>query len=91
MCKCAYVELKTIHRQEDRVLVDLLQKCRRGIELSLEDQRLLLNHKSDTFNPVKLLSSTMAVANYNKIQFEKFKIPHIDYVCLDESITSPKG
>jgi hypothetical protein len=72
MRKFAFMELKTIHRQEDRVFVDLLQKCRREIELSLEHQRL---HKSDTFNAVKLLSSKMALANSNKIQFDKIKVP----------------
>ena len=83
-CDFAYVELRTVHRQCDETFVNLLQKCRVGVGLSLADRRLLLNHENDASNGVKLYPRNDDVAKHNKTEFAKIFAPRRRYLCLDD-------
>jgi DNA replication protein DnaC len=69
-----HVNLTTIHRQRDRKFIDILEKCRMGRKLTEKDSHLLLNHKTNVANAVRLFPTRNEVRMINTTEFNK--IPH---------------
>jgi ATP-dependent DNA helicase PIF1 len=86
LCEFVHVNLKTIHRQSDKVFIDLLQKIRLGLKLSSADMDLLLNHetKGMNANAVKLFGSRAEVDRVNAERFRKLRSKPRSYMCLDD-------
>lgn len=82
-CDFAHVHLTTIHRQSDKVFIDILQKCRSGASLSWDDADLLLNHPSETENAVKLFSTREEVRRINQENFNRLQTRKLTFICHD--------
>jgi energy-coupling factor transporter ATP-binding protein EcfA2 len=78
-----HVNLTTIHRQRDRTFIDILEKLRMGKLLDPKDTSLLLNHKSNVKNPVKLYSTREEVRRINNEEFTKLPSEKRVFRCLD--------
>ncbi|KAJ9165282.1 ATP-dependent DNA helicase [Coniochaeta hoffmannii] len=77
-CGFAHFELTRVHRQSDARFVGMLQKCRRGLQLSEEEIDTLMNHKVDGVKHATQLHATRAaVVKINRDRFEKINlVPH---------------
>jgi ATP-dependent DNA helicase PIF1 len=78
------VNLTTIHRQSDKVFVDILQKCRLGVPFTLQEEELLLQHDSQTTNAVKLFSTRQEVGAVNRKAFLRLQSTQRTYNCYDD-------
>lgn len=85
-CRFTHVELTHIHRQSDKVFIDILQKLRIGRQLSATDLKILLNHetKGMSANAVKLFGSRAEVDRVNFDRFTKLRTKPRTYKCLDD-------
>lgn len=85
-CRFTHVELTHIHRQSDKVFIDILQKLRIGRQLSATDLNILLNHetKGMSANAVKLFGSRAEVDRVNFDRFTKLRTKPRTYKCLDD-------
>lgn len=72
-CDFAHVNLKKIHRQNDRKFIQILNKCRIGESLTESDKRLLMDHPSSVHHATKLFPTRKEVAKVNQEQFDKLK------------------
>lgn len=82
-CRFRCFELKHIHRQSDRVFVDILQKVRYGQPLTPQDQALLLTPKPDPIGAVKLLPRRAEVDAENSRNFRSLTSTSRAYDCQD--------
>ncbi|KAK1238945.1 hypothetical protein MKX08_006006, partial [Trichoderma sp. CBMAI-0020] len=65
-CNFRYVYLATVYRQKDPAFLDLLQKCRLGLQLNDADIKLLTSPDGKTDNhPVKLFPTRAEVRKVN--------------------------
>lgn len=81
-CQFEHIHLKTIHRQNDKVFIKMLQKCRLGIPFSTEEERVLMYHKTTkSANAVKLFSTRDEVRRTNDTQYQKLR----DIECVFQS------
>jgi hypothetical protein len=79
------VHLTKIHRQSDEWFIKVLQAIRLGLALCSEDERLLLNHPSETDKAVKLRSRRDEVQKINhkhyiKLQTTPYTYHSVDYI-----------
>ena len=82
-CEFAYLDLKVIHRQKDDEFKALLEKCRLGISFSVDEERVLLEHESDTRDAVKLFPRKVDVKAINDGELEKLPTRALTYLCVD--------
>jgi ATP-dependent DNA helicase PIF1 len=82
-CKFVHVNLTNIHRQSDRVFIEILQKLRIGKPLSPADRALLIDHPCDVKNAAKLFSTREEVRRVNQTEFDRLRTAKRDYTCLD--------
>jgi len=82
-CDFRYFELKHIHRQSDKRFIDILQRCRYGQALLLEQQAVLLQGKPDPIGAVKLLPRRVEVENENLRNFNGLRSTPREYDCMD--------
>ena len=82
-CEFAYVNLKVIHRQKDDKFKALLEKCRLGISFSVDEERVLLEHESDTRDAVKLFPRKVDVKAINDGELAKLPTPALTYLSVD--------
>lgn len=78
------MNLTTIHRQNDRVFIEILQKCRLGIPFTPQEEDLLLRHDSQTSNAVKLFSTRQEVGAVNREAFNRLRSPQRTYNSYDD-------
>lgn len=82
-CNFEHVNLTTIHRQNDKVFIDILNKLRMGIPLPQPSIDLLLNHESQTRNAIKLFATREEVKRVNDQMFRNLPTKPRTYKCLD--------
>ncbi|KID62733.1 ATP-dependent DNA helicase PIF1, partial [Metarhizium hybridum] len=82
-CNFIYVELKQIHRQNDEKFLKMLQKCRLGIPLSMDETNTLMDPRRHVTDATRLFPTTKEVSRVNKIEFEKLKTKKFTYQALD--------
>lgn len=98
-CDFKHVNLTTIHRQSDKVFIDILNKLRTGkcnvsdqrrqahvapgIPLTIEDRNLLLKHDHHTRNAIMLFPTRAEVKRVNDEMFNKLRSSPHTYFCLD--------
>ena len=83
-CNFEHVNLKVIHRQKDADLKALLEKCRIGLPYSGDEKWLLLHHKSDTRDAVKLFPKREDVRKVNEMKFAQLPGRALTYCCVDD-------
>lgn len=89
-CQFAHVNLTQIHRQSDKVFIDILQKLRIGTALTFNDKDILLNHPSDTQNAVQLFCTHAEVKRVNDSEFNRLQTRKVTYTCLDTFNWNPE-
>jgi hypothetical protein len=82
-CNFEHVNLSTIHRQSDKVFIDILNNLRMGIRLPQASIDLLLNHESETRGAIKLFATREEVKRVNDEKFKALPTTARTYVCLD--------
>ena len=82
-CNFRNVELKQIHRQQDRSFIELLEKMKTG-QLTETDRDLLLKPKGDMKNATKLYPRIYQVDQVNDRAFAKLKDPTYSFNCVDD-------
>jgi len=82
-CNFTHVNLTTIHRQSDKVFIDILNNLRMGVRLSQASVDLLLNHKSETRGAIKLFATRGEVKRVNDERFQALRTTARDYDCYD--------
>lgn len=82
-CQFAHVNLTTIHRQSDRVFIDILNKLRMGTRLDEASITLLKHHESDVRDAVKLFSKRGKVKEVNEEKFKSLETEPRPYECWD--------
>ena len=82
-CMFQHVNLTTIHRQKDRAYIDVLQKCRMGEQLSVQDEELLLHHPCEAKDAVRLFPTREDVHRINIEQFRKLQTRKLTFECDD--------
>lgn len=82
-CDFKHVNLTTIHRQSDRVFIDILNNLRMGIRLKPADVDLLLNHKSETRGAIRLFATRAEVKRVNDERFRALPTTARDFHCYD--------
>ncbi|KID86137.1 ATP-dependent DNA helicase PIF1 [Metarhizium guizhouense ARSEF 977] len=82
-CKFIHVELKQIHRQKDEKFLRMLQKCRLGIPLSMDETNTLMDHNRHVTNATRLFPTTAEVSEVNGREFRKLETPIVEYQFLD--------
>lgn len=83
-CNFEHVNLNVIHRQKDADLKALLEKRRIGIPYSIDERRLLLRHKSDTRDAVKLFPKREDVRRINERELKQLSGRALTYCCVDD-------
>lgn len=78
------MNLTEIHRQSDKVFIDILQKLRLGLQLPPKDVELLLHHPSQTRNAVKLFGSREEVKRLNDQKFDNLCTKARGYMANDD-------
>ena len=89
-CNFRYIELSTIHRQNEMRFIDLLQTCRLLKPLSLAQQKLLLTPKPDPEAAVKLMPTRYEVDRENKTNFDRLHGVSLPFDCLDTFVWKNK-
>lgn len=89
-CNFTHVWLREIHRQKDKMFVEILEKVRWGKDLSKQEKDLLENHPSQTEGAVRLFSRRDKVAKINEEEFTKLSTPIFEYPCHDNFERNPK-
>lgn len=84
-----HVNLTTIHRQRDRTFINILEKLRMGKQLTPVDTDLLLNHKCNVKNAVKLYSTREEVRRINMAEFNKLPSDKRTFRCNDHFQHNP--
>ncbi|EFZ03251.1 PIF1-like helicase [Metarhizium robertsii] len=82
-CNFIYVELKQIHRQNDEKFLKMLQKCRLGIPLSMDETITLMDPRRHVTDATRLFPTTKEVSRVNKMELEKLKTKEFTYQALD--------
>lgn len=83
-CNFRYVYLATVYRQKDPAFVDLLQKCRLGLQISDADLKLLTSPDGKTdSHPVKLFPTRAEVREVNDAEFRRLRTPSQTYKGVD--------
>ncbi len=82
-CKFAHVSLDVIHRQKDADFKALLEKLRLGISYSIDEERLLLEHESETRDAVRLFPRRAEVKSINDKELAKLPGRPLTYLCVD--------
>ncbi|KAF5122232.1 ATP-dependent DNA helicase pif1 [Metarhizium anisopliae] len=82
-CNFIYVELKQIHRQKDEKFLKILQKCRLGIPLSMDETNTLMDRNRHVTNATRLFPTTNEVSEVNEREFAKLETPIVKYKFLD--------
>ncbi|KID96984.1 ATP-dependent DNA helicase PIF1, partial [Metarhizium majus ARSEF 297] len=88
-CKFIHVELKQIHRQKDEKFLRMLQKCRLGIPLSMDETNTLMDHNRHVTNATRLFPTKKEVSGVNGREFGKLGTRIYTYRALDGF--DPKG
>lgn len=78
-----HVELKEIHRQNDHIFIELLQKCRLGVPFSIDQMDMLMYHDCEVRNAIRLLCTKREVTEVNLNHFNKLKTPIFVYHAVD--------
>lgn len=83
-CNFRYVYLATVYRQKDPAFIDLLQKCRLGLQLNDADLKLLTSSDDKTDNhPVKLFPTRAEVREVNDAEYRRLHAPPQVYKGVD--------
>lgn len=88
-CRFEHRNLTTIHRQSDKIFIDILNKYRYGVTLTDEDEHLLLEHDSITTHAVKLFPTRQEVATLNNAEFLKLRSKPRKFVTHDDFKWNP--
>lgn len=83
-CNFTNIHLKTIHRQHDPQFISMLEKCRVGNRLTLEEVETLLYHPSNTEQGTKLLPTRLEARLLNEEAFKNLPTQARSYQCYDE-------
>ncbi|PON24350.1 PIF1 [Trichoderma gamsii] len=90
-CNFRYVYLATVYRQKDPAFIDLLQKCRLGLQLNDADLKLLTSSDDKTDNhPVKLFPTRAEVREVNDAEYRRLHAPPQVYKSVDISLWNKK-
>ena len=89
-CNFEHVNLNVIHRQKDANFKALLEKRRIGLPYSVDERRLLLHHKSDTRDAVKLFPKRESVRKINGRELEQLSGRALTYCCVDDFSWKPR-
>lgn len=83
-CNFRYVYLATVYRQKDPAFIDLLQKCRLGLQLNDTEIKLLTSPDGKTdSHPVKLFPTRAEVREVNDAEFRRLLAPPQVYKSVD--------
>ena len=82
-CEFAHVSLDVIHRQKDADFKALLEKFRLGISCSIDEERLLLEHESETKDAVRLFPRKADVKSINDKELAKLPGRALTYLSVD--------
>ncbi|KID74591.1 ATP-dependent DNA helicase PIF1 [Metarhizium brunneum] len=82
-CEFIHVELKQIHRQKDEGFLKMLQKCRLGIPLSMDETNTLMDHNRHVTNATRLFPTKTEVSGVNEREFRKLETQIYTYQALD--------
>ncbi|KAH6604394.1 hypothetical protein Trco_007840 [Trichoderma cornu-damae] len=83
-CNFRHVHLKSIYRQREPAFINLLQKCRLGLQLSDSDLHLLAKCDTPMGNhAVKLCPTRDEVRKINDAEFRRLQAPPQTYKCVD--------
>ena len=82
-CDFVHFRLKSVHRQKELVFKTLLEKCRLGRSLDLEEKSLLLEHECETTGAVKLFPTRDEVCQVNKAELARLKGRSLSFNCFD--------
>jgi ATP-dependent DNA helicase PIF1 len=84
---CGFVcrQLERVHRQTDSTFVALLSKLRQGVELTHEEEMLLISRDTDfdSRKAVKIYPHCSKVAAVNSDELEQLKPLRKRYLCVD--------
>ena len=83
-CNFAHVNLNKIHRQSDFEFIHILEKCRLGKPMRADHRDLLLDHKSDTKDAVRLFPTRDKVKELNTKEFARLTSPIQIFGCYDD-------
>lgn len=86
-CGFKHVHLKTIHRQNDQVFIQMLQKCRLGEQLTESEIHVLMNHKARVSQATKLFCTRKEADDVNRAAFDKIKAEKHLYWARDTFIS----
>jgi ATP-dependent DNA helicase PIF1 len=77
-CNFEHFELTQVHRQSDELFIGMLQKCRKGLQLSEKEIEILMNHQvQGVKNATQLHAVRSSVEKINRERYEKIKlVPH---------------
>lgn len=89
-CGFKHIHLKTIHRQNDQVFIQMLQKCRLGEQLTESEIFLLMNHKARVSQATKLFCTRREADDVNRAAFDKIKAEKHLYWAHDTFICRQK-
>lgn len=70
-CNFAHFSLNTIHRQNDKTFIRMLQKCRIGERLTSSETNLLMNHPCQVNHATKLFATREEVNRVNRQAFDR--------------------
>lgn len=83
-CNFRYVYLAAVYRQKDPAFIDLLRKCRLGLQLGDADMKLLTSSDGKTdSHPVKLFPTRAEVREVNVSEFRRLHAPPQVYDSVD--------
>ncbi|KAK3953411.1 P-loop containing nucleoside triphosphate hydrolase protein [Pseudoneurospora amorphoporcata] len=83
-CNFTNIHLKTIHRQHDPKFISMLEKCRVGERLTLQEVETLLYHPSNTDKATKLMPTRLEARLVNEEAFKNLPTQPRVYQCHDE-------
>ncbi|KAJ0119545.1 hypothetical protein J7T55_013748 [Diaporthe amygdali] len=82
-CGFVHFHLKTIHRQNDKQFIRMLQKCRLGHKMKESEISLLMDHKCRVSQATKLYSTRREANDVNRTAFNQLKGVKLVYWCHD--------
>ena len=82
-CNFTYVNLTTVHRQNDPEFISMLHNCRIGLPFSPREVDLLMHHESYTQYAIKLFPRRDAVDKLNKEKLGLLPGPSRYYIFTD--------
>ena len=83
-CEFQHVNLKVIHRQQDGDFRSFLERRRLELPWTDDEERLILDHESETEGAVKLFPRRAEVKATNDMELAKLPVRTLTYLCVDD-------